>query len=250
MFDVDDTNYISVKHIQPGTPIMLPFKEGLYYLHLSPWSGRQLVAGNNENRNKLIPAWNEYSNSIKGLTKVVLKYADNKAMKIKLTEAGVIPICTVDKYGLIFQALSSDIFTAYDLKPGTVTPTQMGEDGKLMIKPFTVNRIVPTLDDEYLDASPAPELSVSGEGYVAVLCSYEPDTFFPRNASIEFIDGTDLTDYADTTESSYFLLAKVNVAGTGASKVYSIVQYSASNLVVNRVKAGENEAVWWWDEMG
>jgi hypothetical protein len=81
-----------------------------------------------------------------------------------------------------------------------------------------------------------------------VKCLYEADTFFPRKAEVIFASGDNLDNWGDTTTESYFPLAKINVTGSGSNKVYTVTQLSKKNLVVNRLKAGSNQASWWWDE--
>jgi hypothetical protein len=251
MFDVAETNYISSSHIQDGEVLQLPYKEGLYYIELTQWSGLQLEAasGASAARAALVAGWNEYSKNMKGRLRPVIKYANRDTMVAINYNRMVIPLCTVDSYERIFQACSSDIFLTGDLpNPGTTTVTEQGATGKLMVYPLTVNRIIPKMNSEYLDATEAPHLEFTEEGYVLVKCLYEANTFFPRKAEIIFASGDNLDNWGDTTTESYFPLAKINVTGSGSNKVYTVTQLSKKNLVVNRLKAGSNQASWWWDE--
>ena len=255
MFDVEGTNYLSTKHIQTGEILQLPYSEGLYYLEVCPWSGLQLTpaAGTSSTRTSQIATWNAYSLSIKGAIKPVIKYATPSTMVAIGNRSKIFSICTIDLYKRIFQCLSSDIFlpSTSTMKPFTVTITQQGAEGLFSVYPGTVNRIVPQMNSAYLDTSPPPDsVPITGEGYVAIKCSYVANTFFPRTAEVIFISGATLDGWEDTLTESYFPVAKINASGSGASKVYSVVQLSNSNLVVNRLKAGANEASWWWDEMG
>jgi hypothetical protein len=107
------------------------------------------------------------------------------------------------------------------------------------------------MNSKYLDSSPPPDgPAITGEGYIAVKCTYVEATFFPRTAEVVFVAGANMDAYADTETTSYFPLAKINVTGSGATASYSVIQLSSSNLVVNRLKSGDNSAVWWWDELG
>lgn len=255
MFDVDGTNYISSKHILAGEILQLPFNEGFYYLEFAQWSGLQLVPaeGSSEDRIAKVAQWNAYSTSIKGTVKPIVKYAAKDKMVPINQKRGVVPLCSVDKYGRIFQGVLSDIFLGGDwaTKPFTVTIIEQGASGKFMVYPGTVNRIVPKMNSVYLDASEAPEsLSITDEGYVAIKCTYEADTFFPRTAEVVWIQQENLDGWEDTETESYFPVAKINKSGSGSSTVYTVVQLSDSNMVVNRLKSGANTAAWWWDEMG
>lgn len=254
MFDVEGTNYLSSKHIQEGEILQLPYKEGLYYIELCQWSGLQIVpaAGTDTARIAQVATWNAYSLAIKGALKPVIKYADKNAMVAIGNSSKIVSICTIDFYKRIFQCLSSDVFLSKEFtKPFTVTLNNLTATTKFSVYPGTVNRIVPKLYDDYLDSSPAPEsVEIADEGYVAIKCEYEADTFFPRTASVVFLYGDDLNVYPDTLTESYFPVAKINKVVASGITTYSVVQLSASNLVVNRLKAGDNNASWWWDEMG
>ena len=255
MFDVEGTNYLSSHHILPGEIIQLPYKEGLYYLEFAQWSGLELepAAGSTPDRTAKVAVWNAYSKKIKGAVKPIIKFAEPNKMVPLGSKRGVIPICTIDKYKRIFQCVVSDIFLGGDwaMKPFTVTITKNGATGTFMVYPGTVNRIVPEMNSAYLDAKEPPEsLDISDEGYVAIKCTYEPDTFFPRTAEVIWIQQADLVGWEDTNTESYFPVAKINKTGSGGATSYTVVQLSNSNLVVNRLKAGANTASWWWDEMG
>jgi hypothetical protein len=114
------------------------------------------------------------------------------------------------------------------------------EGDKVSVSPGTVNRYIPTMGGVYLDDSTPPTITITGAGHVLVRATYESGKFFPRTATIVFESGS--TPPADTNTDSYFPLAKVN----STSGVYSIVKLSSGNLVVNRLKAGDNTATWWW----
>ena len=251
MFDVADANYISSKHYLNNKPLLMPLLEGLYYIELAAWSGRQLVAGNDVTMNAKISEWNTYSTAMKGVIRPIIKYATKEQMEDVLPRMGVIPICNVDKYGRLFQVLASDIFYRGErVRPGTVNTFTKEGTRQFVAYPFTVNRVVPKVGDKYLDQNPPPSITITGEGYVAVKCTYVNDKFFPRTAELVFVPGATMAGKEDTETESYFPIAKINVTGTGTNASYSVVQLSSSNLIVNRLKAGGNYASWWWDEIG
>jgi hypothetical protein len=248
MIDIADANFLSTAHMMAGSILTMLLKPGLYYIDFAGWSGRQLdVASLSGDALAKATEWNNYSKSIAGIIRPIIKFSPPNLMSTVLANPAVIPICTVDKYERIFQALRSDVFFIGYVRPGTVSPKKQVTEAKVTIKPFTVNRIVPKIDNEYLDATEAPELEMFGEGYVAVKCTHEPEKFFPRTAEIVFLMGGDLSSYPDTETESYFPIAKINPTGTNT---YTIIQLSSSNLVVNRLKSGSNEAFWLWDEIG
>lgn len=252
MFDIEGSNYLSSKHLIPRVPLAIPMLEGLYYLQLGAWGGRQMTPVGDEAIDNKITEWNTYSTNMKGVFRPIIGYADKTKMEAKLQQQGVIPICTIDKYKRIFQGIASDIFFPNSrLRPFTVDLYEKDGAKYFSIWAGTVNRIVPKMNSEYLDASPPPDsLPITGEGYVAIKCTYVEATFFPRTAEVIFIAGANLDGWEDTETESYFPVAKINVTGSGAGAVYSVIQLSSSNLVVNRLKSGDNSAVWWWDELG
>jgi hypothetical protein len=211
------------------------------------------AAGASQERATKVAAWNAYSNKIKGMVKPIIKFAEKTEMVPIGTRRGVVPLCSVDKYGRIFQCVLSDIFLGGDWakKPFTVTINSQGTESSFMVHPGTVNRVVPKMNEDYLDKLEAPEYNpIYEEGYVAIKCTYEPETFFPRKAEIVYLPGETMEPYVDTEEESYFPVAKINKDDAGANSTWSVVQLSDSNMVVNRLKSGANTAVWWWDEMG
>jgi hypothetical protein len=107
--------------------------------------------------------------------------------------------------------------------------------------PGTVNRYIPKIGSVYLDAATPPTITIEGAGHICVKATYEANKFFPRTATIVYEYGS--TPPADTSTDSYYPLAKVNASGS----VYTMVKLASGNLVVNRLKAGDNLATWWWD---
>lgn len=118
---------------------------------------------------------------------------------------------------------------------------------KVTVTPGTVNRYIPKIDTTYIDADPAPEITVADEGHVCIKVTYEVNKFFPRTAEIVFITGTDVPD--DTETESYQPLAKINKDETTTPTTYSMVKLNFGNKVVNRLKAGANTATWWWTDV-
>jgi hypothetical protein len=116
---------------------------------------------------------------------------------------------------------------------------------KVSVTPGTVNRYVPKIATTYLDDPTPPTITVTGEGYVSVKCTYEANKFFPRTAEIVFTSGA--TVPVDTNTESYYPIAKVNSTTVGMVTTLSLVRLVTSgNLAVNRLKAGASTATWWW----
>jgi hypothetical protein len=122
-------------------------------------------------------------------------------------------------------------------------PTNDGSN-KVFVSPGTVNRIVPKIGSVYLDAATAPDITVTGEGYISIKLTYVAATFFPRTAEIIFNAGT--ATPADTETIGYYPLAKVNSVTVGAITTYSLIVFSYGNFICNRLKSGANPAAWYW----
>ena len=249
MIDVENANYLSSRHLSASAMLVMPFKEGLYYIEVGAWSGKQLPA---DPTISAISDWNEYSKSVKGMIRPIIKYAERADMVKVSGQMGVIPICTVDKYLRIFQALSSDIFWPSKRSyPFQVYITEQdGETARVIITPGCVNRVIPQLDGKYLDADEPPDQLIAGEGYITVKVTYQQDKNFPRTAEIYYHLGSTLTALEDTTQNSYYPIAKINQSTTPSGKFYTVRQLSAGHLVCNRTKSGAGDATWWWHETG
>jgi hypothetical protein len=151
---------------------------------------------------------------------------------------------TFDSSNSGFTLDTTDAFPRRDIdgRDEPLTPNISGN--KVTLIPGTVNRYVPKLGGVYIDKVPTPELSVTGEGYVLVKVTYEANKFFPRTAEIIFQAVE--TPPADTDNDGYYPLAKVNpVAGTSPQQ-FVLQTFSTGSLAVNRLKAGQGMATWWW----
>jgi hypothetical protein len=115
---------------------------------------------------------------------------------------------------------------------------------KVTVEPGTVNRFIPTIGGTFIDAIPAPFLTVTGEGYIVVKVTYVASTFFPRTATIEFVAGS--TAPPDTSTEGYYPLSKINAVTVSGVTTYSMIIFSYGNLICNRLKAGASTAVWYW----
>jgi hypothetical protein len=146
---------------------------------------------------------------------------------------------TFDSSSRGFTIDSSDPFPG-EIREASPPLNPVFDGQKVTIKVGTVNRYIPTIDSTYIDASPAPTLTTSGQGYVLVKVVYEADKFFPRTATIIFESGSTIPE--DTNTDSYYPLAKINSTGG----TLSMVSFAAGNLAVNRLKAGNNTATFWW----
>jgi len=139
--------------------------------------------------------------------------------------------------------LPQEVYISASLNP--LDPVISGD--KVTITPGTVNRYIPKIGSVYIDSVPAPQLTVSNNGYILVKVTYEANKFFPRTAEIVF--EAVASPPADTNTESYYVLAKVVKTLTDGVTYYSLTGvgvYNNSNLAVNRLKAGNNVATWWW----
>lgn len=139
---------------------------------------------------------------------------------------------------------NQEVYVSNALNP--LDPSINGD--KVTIAPGTVNRYIPKIGTKYIDESPPPELTVTDNGYVLVKVTYEVNKYFPRTAEIVFLAVA--TPPADTNTESHYPLAKVVKTIIEGVTYYSLTGvgfFSNGNLVVNRLKAGNNIATWWWD---
>jgi len=141
--------------------------------------------------------------------------------------------------------------TAYSLGQqvyyGNAAPPPLNprlDNDKITVYPGTVNRIVPKIEDDYLDASTPPSITVTGEGYICIKLTYVSSTFFPRTAEIIFFEGS--VTPADTETEGYYPLSKINSVTVDEVTTYSQIVLSYGNFVCNRLKSGANPAAWYW----
>jgi hypothetical protein len=120
----------------------------------------------------------------------------------------------------------------------------LSED-KVSVSPGTVNRYIPQIGSVYIDAATPPTITIEGPGYVMVKATYQVNTFFPRTATIIYHSGA--TVPTDTNTDGYYPLARVNEVSSGGTTTRVLTLLSTGNLVVNRLKAGANNATWWWE---
>ena len=144
----------------------------------------------------------------------------------------------------VSYGLPQEVVQSTSLNP--LDPTISGD--KVTIVPGTVNRYIPKIGSNYIDETPAPTITVTDNGYILVKVTYEVNKFFPRTAEIVFLAVA--TPPADTNTESHYPLAKVVKTTSGGVDSYSLTGvgfFNNGNLVVNRLKAGQNIATWWWD---
>jgi len=107
----------------------------------------------------------------------------------------------------------------------------------------TVNGIVPKINGAYIDASPTPTITLTQNGYILLQVTRTAGQFFPSDVSIIF----STTNLQSTDTVGYFPLGSV-VINTKANPVYAaITPLNGGNMVVNRLKAGANTSVWYWN---
>ena len=126
---------------------------------------------------------------------------------------------------------------------GPLDPNLSGD--KVTIQPGTVNRYIPKIGSDYIDKVPAPQITVTDDGYIMVKVTHEPNKYFPRTAEVVF--EAVATPPVDTETTSYYPLAKVNKTTVGLTTTYALQYFSNGNLIVNRLKSGQGAATWWWD---
>jgi hypothetical protein len=143
--------------------------------------------------------------------------------------------------------VSLDIGNPFPEDGGTNPPLNPQLDGnKVSVSPGTVNRYIPKIGGTYIDAATPPTITAEGPGFICVKCTYESGKFFPRTATIVFEPGA--TPPADTNTESFYPLARVNETTVEGVQVFTMLRLvEPANLVVNRLKAGNNIATWWWD---
>jgi hypothetical protein len=141
--------------------------------------------------------------------------------------------------------------TAYSLGQqvyyGNAVPPPLNprlDNDKITVYPGTVNRIVPKIEDDYLDATTPPSITVTGEGYICIKLTYVASTFFPRTAEIIFFEGSVTPE--DTETEGYYPLSKINSVTVDEVTTYSQIVLSYGNFVCNRLKSGANPAAWYW----
>ena len=232
------------------------FKAGVYYIQMTAWSGRQLESipypeATNEtlaHANSDFVNWNNYSKSYKGRTVPVLKYAPEYAVAVDnpdgyvncydLHKSGMYyPLFTLDYNGNIYQSIKSDIYMlGYTLKPFEVSLA----GNKAYVTAGTVNGVVPKIDGKYLDSSPRPEITVSGNGLFLLKATKQTGTFFPKEVSVVFNSG--FTVPPDTVNDGYLQIAKVESVNGGLV----VSQTSTGNKLLNRTQMGESNSWWAW----
>lgn len=246
-FDDDKCNYLTNKQIYYGMdPLHTEFRVGLYYIEVAAWSGRQMTApysGSGLNAmqlaaNQVAVVFNEYSLKMKGRIVPLMRYAKQEDMAKKKTL--MYPICTVDENFSIFPGIRSDIFhIGSSFQPLRVYLASNNSTWSFAVTPGTVNRMPPKLNGDYIDKAERPTKTFSTEGYVCVKASYEPDSFFPKISEIVFVT----TIPPDSSSNSHYPLAKINGNSTQG---FTVTDLSIGNLYLNRLKAGNNDAVWTW----
>ena len=232
------------------------YSAGVYYIQMTAWSGRQLTttpypATQNallQQANAEMTNWNNYSKAMKGRTVPVLKYApeyevaegnsDGYVNCYVLHQGGMYyPLFTMDYEGHIYQSIRSDIYMiGYTLKPFEVSLV----GNKAYVTAGTVNGVVPEIGGEYLDSSPKPSITVSGNGLFLLKATKQTGTFFPKEVNVVFNSG--FTVPPDTVSDGYLQIAKVQNVDGGLV----LTQTSTGNKLLNRTQMGESNAWWAW----
>jgi hypothetical protein len=254
-FEDKDFNVLTNTMVfQKLSGVFTKFKEGLFYLEYAPWGGRQAAP---PYPNTSVPAlkaqndatttFNSYSLKMKGRMVPQVRFAPAKATQGETSDMFsikrmVYPICTVDKFGSIYQTLRSDVFHYVSMRDVAFQCSAIFDNGwKIAVTPGQVNGYVPKIGGKYLDELPAPMVSVTGAGRILIKVTATAGKFFPSDCEVVFQGGT--TTPADTDSIGYRHIATVNMV----SGVPGIVQLVSGNLLVNRFKMGQSGAVWAWN---
>lgn len=228
------------------------FKPGLWYLEYAAWNGRQAdppypgaSTPTLQAQNDAMVTFNAYSLKMKGRMVPQVRFATSKqseANNMFTIKRMVYPICTVDDYGTIYQALRSDVFHRVDRRDIAFqcSPVFDGQ-WKVAVTPGQVNGFVPKIGSKHLDEFPAPMLNISGPGRIVIKVSAAAQKFFPSQCEVLFIGGSTTPD--DTDNDGYRHIATVSVV----NNMPTIVQLVFGNLLVNRFKMGQSGAVWAWN---
>lgn len=252
-FEDKDFNVLTTTMVfQKLSGVFTKFKEGLFYLEYAPWGGRQ---ADPPYPNTSMPAlkaqndatvtFNAYSLKMKGRMVPQVRFAPavatQGASSMFSIKRMVYPICTVDKFGSIYQTLRSDVFHLVLQRDLAFQCAPVFDNGwKIAVTPGQVNGYVPKVGSKYLDETPTPMVAASGTGRVLIKVTSEAGKFFPSNCEVIFAPGT--TTPADTDNIGYRHIATV----TFVDGAPSVVQLVYGNLLVNRFKMGQSGAVWAW----
>lgn len=126
--------------------------------------------------------------------------------------------------------------------PFMVTAIKDGTTVKARIRAGTVNNLVPKIGSDFLDADPAPTLTLTGDATHRIYLkasTASPPVFFPDTVVVE----SQTTDQADTNSNGYLLLATVVVTG---GIIVSVNQFVYASQVLVRAKPGTADALWSW----
>lgn len=106
------------------------------------------------------------------------------------------------------------------------------------VQPGSVNKVIPKINGNDLDAAIVPTLSVSNTGYVYLRATRASGSPFP--ATVDILFGTAVP--ADTASIGYLALASVTKTGNSLQ----ISQLVRSSLVTARVATSPSGAYWYW----
>jgi len=234
-----------------GERIIIPIKQGLFYLQVAPWGGRQmqLLQGNDQetvNVNEGITKFNALSLQMAGQNVVQVRYAPfPDCFNVK---GFVFPIATVDRNNFIYQGVSSDIvYPSSNIPPLTVSLVKQGTVDMITVTPGVVNNTcIPVIGSVALDVMPAPLLGFDGDCSVYLQVNAQARSFFPKSAEIVALPID--SPPTDTEESGYLLLANIRSQTVSGSTFNSVTQLITGNTIVNRYKMGTTGAYWSWSQ--
>jgi len=263
-FDLPEANYLTNTQIKNGSiPLECKLQQGLYYIEVSAWSGKQMtnpfagVENKTDNMNDFInelPEWNSHSQEMSGENVPILKYAPKD--KMKTLGNAVYPICTVDQDGFVFRGITTDIFanSSSNKHPYKLTVYKYDDTWYIDVAFGTVNNKIPTYEDGYevgdfdggIEIGSGNTLSETTHNVILQL-DYVEEEPFPSPPSTVFASEEDVEDNTDDT--GYVLIGRVTVAmegqGQEARPVFDIEQAVTGSLWVERFKCGKEDALYW-----
>jgi hypothetical protein len=106
------------------------------------------------------------------------------------------------------------------------------------VQPGSVNKVIPTIGGNYIDAVIIPQLAVSATGYIYLKATRGSGTPFPATVEILFA----ATLPADTASLGHLALASVTKTGNSLQ----ISQLVRASLITARVATSPSGAYWYW----
>ena len=248
MIGVEGANIASTDEINADIPvgsraIVLPIKEGTYYIEYGNWDssdGKESQGG--------------VATSLSGTEQFVLRHKP-KATPPSPTE-NIVIVCYVDENGMVFQGAVGDIWWGGDTgsHPFKISVRKVENTWKIFVDYGTVNNLVPDYatggevgDDNAGMTGLGSGNSVSGVREVYMRMKYEEDEPFPIPYP-EVLNSAP-QDITPTDETFYLVIGRVTAETEGSGETarpkFTIEQAVSGSLWVERFKMGDNDAIYW-----